>query len=200
MKPITKITFKLLMLMLIARGFNGQPALAQDGDKAFWRVDTRTPAHQLPEGVCADAVNCRFDDGKCSPRQGVSQQAWGRLNIIPSGTTWPAWSGHGDQMVTITGFVPGQKYLFIPGTYTTAPGDKYTDVLGITQDGVEIDVVTSKGGIFTATQNSYQLALLTPQTKTHTLAAGGENGNCSSMSSDMAMPNMLSECRVNRFF
>lgn len=52
-----------------------------DGDAAFYKVDTRRPAHELEEGVAADAVNKRFEDGRAWPRLGVVSQPWGKLPL-----------------------------------------------------------------------------------------------------------------------
>ena len=49
-----------------------------DGDPAFYRVDTRRPAHDLPPGTVADAVNKRFEDGRAWPRLGVDRGPWGQ--------------------------------------------------------------------------------------------------------------------------
>lgn len=49
------------------------------GDQAFYRVDTRRPPHELEAGMAADAVNCRFEDGRAWPRLCVNQQPWGAL-------------------------------------------------------------------------------------------------------------------------
>ena len=57
-----------------------QQTPVQDGDQAFYRVDTRRPAHELEAGVVADALNCRFEDGRAWPRLGVNRQAWGVVN------------------------------------------------------------------------------------------------------------------------
>ena len=57
-----------------------------DGDAAFYRVDTRTPAHELPAGVCADAGNKRFEDGRAWPRFNLEAAPWGELPV-PAGTT-----------------------------------------------------------------------------------------------------------------
>ena len=51
-----------------------------DGDAAFYRVDTRTPAHELARGVCADALNKRFEDGRAWPRFNVEAGPWG---VVP---------------------------------------------------------------------------------------------------------------------
>lgn len=90
--------------MLIALAANRKPALAQDGDSAFWRVDTRTPAHELQAGTAADAVNCRMEDGRVWPRFGVSQQAWGQtnLNLIPNGSTYEGGGGSESSSYSLT--------------------------------------------------------------------------------------------------
>lgn len=48
-----------------------------DGDPAFVRVDTLTPAHELPAGTAAGATNKRFEQGEAWPRFGVDWQSWG---------------------------------------------------------------------------------------------------------------------------
>jgi hypothetical protein len=58
----------------------------QDGDAAFYKVDTRRPAHELETGVCADALNKRFEDGRAWPRFGIDTQAWGK--VTDGGTVW----------------------------------------------------------------------------------------------------------------
>ena len=57
-----------------------QQTPVQDGDQAFYRVDTRRPAHELEAGVVAEALNCRFEDGRAWPRLGVNRQPWGVVN------------------------------------------------------------------------------------------------------------------------
>jgi hypothetical protein len=104
--------------MLISTGFNKQPALARDGDSSFWRVDTRTPAHELEPSVAADGVNCRFEDGRVWPRLGVSQQPWGQLgtNLIPPGAKLEPSSNWPDY--TLQGLVKGRRYTL---TWTALP-------------------------------------------------------------------------------
>jgi len=53
----------------------------QDGDISFMGVDTFTPAHELPPGLVADAINKRFEDGRAWPRYGVNSQPWGTTGI-----------------------------------------------------------------------------------------------------------------------
>ena len=60
-------------------------SLVTDGDSAFYRVDTRTPAHELPSGVAADATNKRFEDGRAWPRLAVVQEAWGKTQAMAPG-------------------------------------------------------------------------------------------------------------------
>lgn len=82
-----------------------------DGDPAFNRVDTRTPAHLLPVGVAADATNKRFDDGRAKPRFNVQQGPWGivRKNLIPVGAVYDMGGNyHADNL-----FVPGRNYLIV---------------------------------------------------------------------------------------
>lgn len=70
------------LLILFMAMMAQQPEVMADGDAAFYRVDTRTPAHELPKGVCADAVNKRFEDGRAWPRFNVENQPWG---VVPAG-------------------------------------------------------------------------------------------------------------------
>jgi hypothetical protein len=97
--------------MIIATTANRQPALAQDGDEQFWRVDTRTPAHMLAAGVAADAVNCRFEDGRSWPRFGVSQQPWGRTGTNLVTANWTL-NGTGFFYSAVNGFVIGKTYYW----------------------------------------------------------------------------------------
>jgi hypothetical protein len=57
-------------------------AVVVDGDPAFYRVNTRTPAHALEPGVCADAVNKRFEDGRAWPRLDVEREPWGDVKSL----------------------------------------------------------------------------------------------------------------------
>ena len=53
--------------------------LVSDGDAAWSRVDTRTPAHELARGVLADALNKRLEDGRAWPRLSVQRGPWGDI-------------------------------------------------------------------------------------------------------------------------
>lgn len=77
-----------------------------DGDQAFYRVDTRRPPHELEAGVCADAVNYRFEDGRPWPRFGVRSQPWGEFQAV----------------------IPAQAALDVDGKYVVAlrKGYQYT--------------------------------------------------------------------------
>ena len=74
----------LILIMAMAAESN----LIADGDAAFYRVDTRTPAHELPKTVAADAVNKRFEDGRAWPRFGVDQGPWGAVQQVWINQTW----------------------------------------------------------------------------------------------------------------
>ena len=97
-----------------------------DGDAAFYKVDTRRPAHELEAGVVADAVNKRFEDGRAWPRFGVDQQAWGSsgINLIPPGTVWATgFFGTNVRVVNPTlGFPPAAGVVI---TSRLVPGHKY---------------------------------------------------------------------------
>ncbi len=91
-----------------------------EGDPSFWRVDTRTPAHMLPAGVCADATNKRFEDGRAWPRQPINRQPWGITgSLIPAQANYqqllkaPAWLAY-----AVTGLVVGDTYTLVLGNAT----------------------------------------------------------------------------------
>lgn len=95
-----------------------------DGDTYFAGVDTFRPPQELEAGVCADAVNKRFEDGRIWPRNGVNTQAWGTilsLSVAPqaanlcAGLNWPTNPLAGTVYVTVTGFVIGKNYVFSLG-------------------------------------------------------------------------------------
>ena len=81
---------RLLILLMAA----AVPAMTEimDGDPAFYRVDTRTPANELKPGVLADAVNKMLPDGRAWPRWSVNRQPWGvpnpPVNLIPPGSVY----------------------------------------------------------------------------------------------------------------
>lgn len=58
------------------------PKALADSDPAFYRVDCRTPPHELPRGVAADAMNKRFEDGRAWPRLGTSLGPWGKPPVV----------------------------------------------------------------------------------------------------------------------
>lgn len=111
-------TIIFILIMIISTNSRGQPVLEKDGDKAFWRVDTRTPAHELPPGVLADAVNCRLDDGRVGPRLGVSSQAWGVPEVAILKGPQPFAFGQFDFYQKL---VPGQSYTLTIGNWTPPP-------------------------------------------------------------------------------
>lgn len=85
-----KTNWKLYLILIMALVAQGKVVEADDSpglcDKQFLRVDTRTPAHMLPPGVAAAALNHRFEDGRAWPRYGIDRQAWGQVtaNLIPA--------------------------------------------------------------------------------------------------------------------
>ena len=84
--------------------------VVEGGDAAFYRVDTRTPPHELAAGVCSDATNKRFEDGRAWPRFGVTQQPWGLcgVNLIAAG--WTGQAHNAPSYVEVTGLKPGATY------------------------------------------------------------------------------------------
>lgn len=123
-------------------------------DAAFYRVDTRTPAHELPAGTAADAVNKRFEDGRAWPRHCVNRQPWGRISTnlvsgvyinVPLASQWT--------QKLITGFTVGKSYFYEIGNsflIATAVGSSGPPAGQIFPDGTQI-----QPGLFTATQTSY---------------------------------------------
>jgi len=106
----------ILIMALMANGrvleADGSPAL---GDAAFYRVDTRTPAHELPPGVAADATNKRFEDGRAWPRLAVVQEPWGVQwgpNLVPVGATVGS-NGFGGGYLLQRALVKGRKYVLL---------------------------------------------------------------------------------------
>ena len=88
--------------------------VVKDEDLAFYRVDTRTPPHELAKGVCADATNKRFEDGRACPRFGISCQPWGQIpgnNLIPAAAAWLDIE-EGGNTYNLVGLNPGQTYVF----------------------------------------------------------------------------------------
>jgi hypothetical protein len=72
----------LMGSMIMANAVQAQiqdAPMVQDGDAAYYRVDTRLPAHELKPGTLADAQNKMLPDGRVWPRWAVNQQAWGQL-------------------------------------------------------------------------------------------------------------------------
>jgi hypothetical protein len=147
--------FLILIMALLANGKmvipDGDPALA---DQAFFRVDTRNPAHVLAPGVAADATNKRFEQGQAWPRYGVDQQPWGLLTAnLAAGLAWGrAHQGDGLYTVEVYGFVVGRKYTYAPIESTQLTTAQAVQVGGVSPGGVTIDP-----GVFTATQQTYYL-------------------------------------------
>ena len=97
----------ILIMAMLAQG----ATMVADGDGAFYRVDTRTPAHELPSGVLADATNKRLEDGRAWPRLNTIQEPWGwqeGQNAVPGGSFYPK----NDLAVAL---VAGVQYLYVPG-------------------------------------------------------------------------------------
>lgn len=90
-------------------------ALVSDGDQAYYRVDTRLPAHELPPGTLADARNKMLPDGRAWPRWAVNQQAWGvpYVNVV-GGKDWPSFGIGGFVSVDVP-LEKGVTYFYIKG-------------------------------------------------------------------------------------
>lgn len=156
----------ILTIMLVA--YQGQkPVLAEDGDNSFWRVDTRTPAHELPPGTGADAVNCRLEDGRVWPRLGISQQVWGLagINFVPRGAVYKTQTGPPlNQQLFPPNYIleqgptslltAGTTYLYVKGNSTALISSAGTGPFGFTgEQGTPVPA-----GLFTA-QPGLQYAL-----------------------------------------
>lgn len=137
--------------MIIAMTANRQPALAQDGDEQFWRVDTRTPAHMLPPGVAADAVNCRFEDGRKWERFGVSQQAWGQTGVNLVTGVWTL--NNGFFYCTISNLVIGETYYWTQRQAAILSSAKSSTGAGVNPAGTQLQA----SGYFTALTTTYYL-------------------------------------------
>ena len=154
-RDIPQMNVRAILFFMLAAMQAGQ--LVTDGDPAFYRVDTRTPAHELPKGVVADAVNQRFEDGRAWPRLAVQQGAWGWAgHNLAAGLTYNHYSGRGWEAVAVAGFVVGQTYYFLQGgnaqwldTGTFGPG-------GFTP-GAPGDTQYAPGAVFVAQQTTYYL-------------------------------------------
>lgn len=93
--------------------------MVSDGDAAYYRVDTRLPAHELPLGTLADAKNKMLPDGKAWPRWAVNQQAWGQTNPnMVAGGYFVVFPSGGSACWPVNGFIVGRSYLYIPGNDT----------------------------------------------------------------------------------
>lgn len=113
-----RINYCLSLIMLIAITNRGAPVLDTDGDNAFWKVNNRVPAHELPEQTLAEAVNLRLDVGKPGPRYGVMLSPWGKVfsNLIPAGTIFQESPSHAfPTAVEVDGFVVGKTYVYVGG-------------------------------------------------------------------------------------
>jgi hypothetical protein len=131
------------------RKLSNQPFI-EDGDVALHGVDTFRPAHELEPGLCADAVNKRFEDGRAWPRFGAVSQAWGFPSVdnLVSGN-WPGVGFGGFTGVTVQGLVVGQQYLYVQGNAAML------STLGHLQASPPNIIVPP--GIFTATATEYSL-------------------------------------------
>lgn len=164
-----KLTLLLLLGVLMAGN------LIADADPQFLRVDNRRAPSALEPGVVAEAVNLAFDRGQAHTRPGVNCQRWGTQsdNLIPAdlsldsiqGTAAPRnWASVG----TVTGFVVGRRYVFLPGnmSYLSA-ATKPDSVNGQAPDGATYRAYS----IFVATQTSYFLTKIDPARFTGTVTA-----------------------------
>ena len=100
-----------------------------DGDPAFYRVDTRTPAHELGPGVAADAVNKRFEDGRAWPRLCVEREPWGlpAANLIPQGSEY-------------VGLPHAKPYFNLSAI--VKPDTEYTIIFGADEGGVNLEFLS----------------------------------------------------------
>lgn len=134
------------------RKLSNAPVLP-DGDMMFKGVDTFHPPHELSPGVCADAVNKRFEDGRAWPRNGAVAQPWGTVptlgqNLV-AGQSWPASpDGSGFYIITMSGFLVGQEYIV--GSIGNAQTCQSKEIGG----GITIQ---TQGVPFKATQLTYVL-------------------------------------------
>jgi hypothetical protein len=137
-----------------------QTGFVEDRDRAFYKVNNRLPAHQLPEGVVASAVNQRFDEGKPRPRYGVGFEKWGdtvNVNLISGMGFWA--SSLKDptlhaRVKAVNGFTVGTEYLLMildaGTTLSTAYVASSTTIWAASG-------TTIAPGRFTATQTTYYL-------------------------------------------
>ena len=107
----------MILSLIIMAAMMTAPEQVKDGDRAYYRVDTRLPAHELPAGTLADAVNKMLPDGRAWPRPPVNRQAWGIINnlpnLVPVGTYWTA--GGGGISCSIEDLAEGQAYVIFLG-------------------------------------------------------------------------------------
>lgn len=111
---------KLILILIMALLAKGKEIEADDSpglcDQSFIRVDTRTPAHLLPPGVAADALNMRSEDGRFWPRFATDLQPWGLtgIGLVPAGAQYNIVPG---QQVTgyLVNLTPGERYYYVKG-------------------------------------------------------------------------------------
>ena len=136
------------------RKLSNAPML-QDGDVSFSGVDTFMPAHELPPGMVADAINKRFEDGRMWPRNGVNSQPWGFIpgestgGNVCAGGMFPNVGVGGVIETTVGGFVVGQTYYF--QTAGNAALLSTASYIAVNR------VIILPGSYFVATQTSYIL-------------------------------------------
>ena len=124
----------LIMAMAAQQG----PAVA-DGDPAFYRVDARTPAHELPPGVAADAVNKRFEDGRAWPRLCVERQAWGlpAASLVPANSVYVGLPPPANPFYRLNTILkPNTEYTIVFG-----PGEK-----GLNETFLGMDIASTGPG------------------------------------------------------
>lgn len=142
--------WRIAILIMLIASHRGEAVLQTDGDAAFWKVNNRLPAHQLPSGVFAEALNLRLDQGNPGPRYGVGIAAWGKVftNLIPAGSAYPVTPARAlSSYVTVTGLVVGQRYFYTAGNSYTLSTAALADQI---PSGTQITP-----GSFIATQTSY---------------------------------------------
>lgn len=132
------------------RKLSNQPVLT-DGDVVFRGVDTFTPPHELPAGMCAAAVNKRFEDGRAWPRNGSVQQGWGATPSLASNLVgvqhFAGTAAFGNFYLDVNGFVVGEQYL----VWTLGNCSAFGNI----GPAVPNPVTYAPGMVFTATQTTY---------------------------------------------